>query len=377
MRPRQNTLAPEVSVVMSCFNSESHLREAVDSICRQTLRNWELVAINDGSTDSTGKILDKYAQADPRIKVIHQSNRGLTQSLIRGCSLAKAELIARQDADDRSMPNRLQSQLDLLRRSERLGFVSCFANYVGPENELLCLTKRPSDPLIATQQLLNERIGPPAHGTVMFRKFVYSAVGGYRPEFFYAQDADLWLRMAEVSLIGYVSEPLYEFRFHPSSITGTKRDVQKQFGVLGQQCRSARKSHEDETVWLDKAAELSACIRSELGQGRLAKPESGNERTNQIRIDYLIGSQLVKNRDARGKQYLARVLRRSPAHVKAWLRMVQAMSQHFSPPYRDNASDLSIPRIGLLQSRPPLHKSKRSESSFRGVKGDNSKSVGC
>jgi len=308
---------PLLTVVMSCFNDVQCVEQSIRSIQQQTLRRWELIAINDGSTDQTGLMLDRLASEDSRIRVIHQVNSGLTAALIRGCCESKADVIARQDADDVSHPDRLALQFALLASNPKLGFVSCYANYVGPEGEFLSTVIRSPDHAVATTELLNQRIGPPAHGTVTFRRSTYEQVGGYRLPFYYAQDADLWLRMAEVSLIGYVPVPLYDFRWHPGSITGSGRSIQREFGLLGQRCRNARNQGEDESLLLAEVESLKTRAIAERNDRR-------DRTTNQASMNYQIGSQLVQNRDPRARRYLKNVLTASPLHWKAWIRLAQS-----------------------------------------------------
>ncbi|TWU05951.1 putative glycosyltransferase EpsE [Stieleria varia] len=318
---------------MSCYNNESCVSRAVDSILNQTFSRWELIVVNDGSTDATGEILDAYADRDSRIRVIHQANTGLTKALIAGCSVAKTDVIARQDADDVSRPRRLESQIALLDQDASLGFVSCFAEYVGPQGEFLSQTSRPTDPDEATKQLLHDRIGPPAHGTVMFRKPIYEKVGEYRHQFYCGQDADLWLRLAEVSKIGYVPEVLYQVQIDSVGITGSGRQVQQRFGVFGRECHQARISGEDETPILAKAAKLSADLRQERDERRHSEPTRSQQRSrvlNQSNTNYMIGSQLIKNRDARGRAYLWQVIRHRPHHWRAWARLAQSSLFVFS-----------------------------------------------
>ena len=111
---------PEVSIVMSVYNGACYLRAAVESVLDQQGVSFEFVVVDDGSTDESGAILDEYATRDPRLRVIHQQNTGLTQALIRGCSEARGEFIARQDADDVSLPGRLAGGLDAGPNSDRL-----------------------------------------------------------------------------------------------------------------------------------------------------------------------------------------------------------------------------------------------------------------
>ena len=114
---------PLVSVLMSAYNGERFLRGAVESILRQSLRDLELIVINDGSTDATGEILDKCQEGDPRVRVFHQANVGLIESLNRGAGFARGEYIARMDADDIAHRDRLALQMSVLAKHQELGVV--------------------------------------------------------------------------------------------------------------------------------------------------------------------------------------------------------------------------------------------------------------
>src|SRR5215471_8330953 len=128
---------PEVSIVMSVYNGASRLAATLDSILTQEGVALEFIVVNDGSTDTSGRILNDYASRDSRVRVIHQGNTGLTRALIRGCDAARGEFIARQDAGDTSLPARLKSQVDVLRKQQDCVLVSCWTDVVGPKGEFL------------------------------------------------------------------------------------------------------------------------------------------------------------------------------------------------------------------------------------------------
>jgi glycosyltransferase involved in cell wall biosynthesis len=308
---------PRISIVMSVHNDDAHLNRCLASLRAQTFQDWELIAVDDGSTDNSHSALLAFANQDSRVRVFHQPNRGLTNALTRGCDLAVGEYVARQDADDVSAPTRLARQVALLDQRADVGLVSCFTNLVGPADEQLELVTRTSDPDEATERLIRLREGPPAHGSVMFRRCLYQQVGGYRPEFYFGQDSDLWLRMVESSKIGYVPEPLYTFRIHAGSITGRHRPLQQLFGQLGHACREARLAGRSECDHLRAAAELTLRIIQERTSGALSD-------TFSLQMTYRIGSQLAQNRDRRAVPYLLGVLRKKPWHWRAWARLVQS-----------------------------------------------------
>ncbi len=114
---------PLVSVVMSVYNGERFLREAIESILSQTFRDFEFIIVNDGSTDGTAGILNSYALSDSRVRVFEQENMGQCASDNRGCSLARGKYIARMDSDDVSMRDRLERQIAFLENHEKVGLL--------------------------------------------------------------------------------------------------------------------------------------------------------------------------------------------------------------------------------------------------------------
>lgn len=312
------TRTPSVSVVMSVHNDEDRVEQAVASILAQTFDDLELIVINDGSSDGSGKRLDDLAAIDARIRIIHQPNTGLTKALIRGCKEARGEFIARQDSDDWSHPNRIADQLAVMANDPGVGFVSCTTQYVGPRGEPLVQISRGADSVAATRGLLEERQGPPAHGSVLFRRSLYERVGGYRSEFHFAQDADLWLRMAEVARIAYVSETRYVAVRETDSTSGIQRPVQRQFGELANLCRQARISAGDDREILARAGMMTTSVRS-------GGNESRSNRSALADAAYFIGAQLTANHDPRARPYLFQAIGLRPWHWKAWVRLLQTL----------------------------------------------------
>jgi glycosyltransferase involved in cell wall biosynthesis len=247
---------PQVSVVMSVYNDESYLRLALESILGQQGIHFELICIDDGSRDSSSEILRQYAANDARMRVVRQENAGLTRALIHGCSLARAPFIARQDADDISLPNRLQLQAKALTEDSRLVFVSSHAEVISPTGEVVLTHRRPEGAETATAMLLDDQEGPPGHGSVMFRRDVYEKVGGYRPEFYFAQDVDLWFRLAEQGMLTYIPQCLYQYRIAPNSISGNRREVIKQFSSAVRECRKRRLNGQSEKDILEHCLTL-------------------------------------------------------------------------------------------------------------------------
>lgn len=309
--------APRVSVVMSAYNDADRLERSIASVLGQTYRDIELIVVNDGSTDGTRQLLERLAAQDDRLQAVHQENAGLTAALVKGCAIARGEFIARQDSDDWSDEKRIAEQVVLIESDERLGFVSCPTQYVGPQGERLMLISRAGDPVSLTHRLLHEKEGPPAHGSVLFRRSLYLQVGGYRRQFYFSQDADLWMRMAENALIGYLHEPRYTATREIASTSGSQRPEQKRFGELAHRCREARLAGTSEQPWLEQAEALRTEVRmrNKAGKGVASSAEAA--------AAYLLGSQLWRNGDANARVYLWQAIKARPWFLRAWVRMIQ------------------------------------------------------
>jgi glycosyltransferase involved in cell wall biosynthesis len=209
-------IMPKVTVLMSVYNGERYLKESIDSILQQTFTDFEFLIINDGSTDATQDIIVSYH--DPRIRVIvNESNIGLTRSLNKGLSLAQGEYIARQDVDDISFPARLEKQVAFLQQHDEVGMVGTDFLVIDKRGQTIVTIQPPSDHADIKVRLWDENVF--CHGSVMFKKTCLLQVGRYREPFKYAQDYDLWLRIAEYFDIANLPEPLYYWRLNVSAVS--------------------------------------------------------------------------------------------------------------------------------------------------------------
>jgi hypothetical protein len=252
---------PVVSIVMAAHNAARHLAETMDGIFAQTSDSWELIAIDDGSTDDTGDILDRYAKEDTRIRVIRQGNRGLAASLNSGVAEARGLYIARLDADDVPMPHRLATQVAWLDRHPEVVMVGSSAIYLAEGIRTNTLKSVPTDPRTIRRLLVHGNCM--IHPTVVMRKSALMAAGGYRTCFRAAQDYDLWLRMVEQGPIANIAEPLIYYRIHSEQATVRKLH-QQVWGVIAAQ-HAARQRRAGRPDPLDGVAEITeATIRSHL-----------------------------------------------------------------------------------------------------------------
>jgi glycosyltransferase involved in cell wall biosynthesis len=214
---------PTISVVMSIYNGERYLRPAIDSILSQTFRDFELILIDDGSKDSTVKIIREYN--DPRIVLIQQTNHGLVYSLNKGISIARGKYIARHDADDISLPSRFEKELQLLMSDPEIGVVGSFFTYLNEKTRDTSLTiTSPTKDVDIKRSMYT--CNPFGHGTTMIRKAVFSTVDPYTDAYGPTEDFELWRRVAKHWKFGVVPEILYIYRLNSASISHTNGDIQ-------------------------------------------------------------------------------------------------------------------------------------------------------
>lgn len=202
---------PRLSVAMAVYNNAPFLAEAIDSILAQTISDFEFLIVNDGSTDGSAAIIDSYAERDARVRAIHQPNRGLVASLNRMVEEARAPLIARMDGDDISLPTRFERQLAFLDANPDYGVVGTSTHDIDEHGRLSL--NEDFHPLDHDAFLAALETGPwLCHPSVVIRRDVLRAVGGYRAAFRHCEDYDLWLRLSEVTRLCTIPDRLFHYR---------------------------------------------------------------------------------------------------------------------------------------------------------------------
>ncbi|UYO38943.1 glycosyltransferase [Rhodopseudomonas palustris] len=211
---------PKVSVIMPVRDGERWVAEAIRSVQNQTLHDFELLVIDDGSADATPAILADAAAADPRIVVLTQHRDGLVAGLNSGLSAARAPLIARLDADDIALPDRLARQVDYMVAHPDVVLLGGWATIIDENGQPKGREMRPSpNDLRATLM----KKSPFIHPTVMLRAEAARRVGGYHAAFEAGEDYDFWLRLADIGELAILPELLIRYREHSSSVTRTRQ----------------------------------------------------------------------------------------------------------------------------------------------------------
>ena len=205
--PRQ----ADVTVLLPAYNAAPYVAEAVGSILRQTYPHFTLLAMDDGSTDGTGAILDRLAAGDGRMRVVHRENRGLVPTLNEGLELCETELVARMDADDWAFPDRFRLQKAYMEAHPEIAV--CGTGAVGYEDgrSLGTRSDAPFDILCLFRASF-------VHPTVMFRRSAVLSVGAYADDMPAAEDYDLWVRLlAEGYAMNNLPQTLLRYRLHPDA----------------------------------------------------------------------------------------------------------------------------------------------------------------
>jgi len=264
---------PKVSVIMPVYNGEQYLRDAIESVLNQTFTNFEFIIINDGSTDNTNSIINSYK--DSRIVIIkNDKNIGQCDSCAKAFLAARGEYIARQDADDISLPERLSKEAAFLDNSPETGLVgSFFLNIDQDGRKLFIITFPCSDEEIRKEFLARYAF---CHPSVMFRRRCLERVEGYRKELEYAEDYDFIIRISETSKLANIPEVLCLYRISLDSISVRKKLKQEVVTDFVRRLAQERKANGKDSLQLGRKREVLASIEQEFNRrgGSSKKMES-------------------------------------------------------------------------------------------------------
>ena len=208
-----------VSIVLPVYNGERYLAESIQSVLGQTYKNWELIIVNDCSTDDSVAIIESFAQKDPRIRIVHNAtNLKLPNSLNAGFALSQGEYLTWTSDDNRFRPRALERMVDFLDEKPSVSLVYTDFTRISSEGEVL--KKEIAAPM-------NELIQSVVVGACfLYKRSLYKALGDYKADLFLAEDYEYWLRASLSFELAPLNEDLYEYRMHQSSLTATrKREV--------------------------------------------------------------------------------------------------------------------------------------------------------
>lgn len=223
---------PIVSVIIRAFNSRKYIDYAIESVLAQTFQDFEIVVVDDASTDGTDRILHDYARRDERVRIVRNgSNQGPVKTMNIGLRCASGEFIAVHDADDVSLSHRLETQVDFLRANPDVALMGGGAYFIDEEGQEFRMGT--ADRMVgeAAREFL-ESGRAFIHSSVMYRREAIKSIGLYDEFFLYSHDYDMLLRMADRYEIALYEEPLVKWRQLNTGVTGKKKRAQAAFGEL-------------------------------------------------------------------------------------------------------------------------------------------------
>ena len=226
MTPAPSESHPRITVAMSVYNNAPYLVPAIESILAQTFTDFEFLIVNDGSTDGSPAIIDRYAASDARIRAIHQSNSGLIASLNRMIDEARGTLIARMDGDDIALPERFARQVAFLDAHPDIGVLGTGCVTIDTLGQP---GARTFDNVLDHADIVADLKNGPAlcHPSVMMRRDAVCAVGGYHRAYRHCEDYDLWLRMSEHVRMANLPDRLLKYRQSETQVSNRHAYVQK------------------------------------------------------------------------------------------------------------------------------------------------------
>lgn len=221
------TQSPKVSVIMPIYNGVKYMKEAIDSVRSQTYSDWELILVNDGSQDSSQKIIDSYLKKDTRIRSINQSNKGQSVARNVGVSISHGQYITFLDQDDRYYPERLSTIVQFLENNSIYGMVYSNVDTIDKEGRILSLGVLTSNKAIVhPKKSLIECLGSDLFivpGSTLIKRDIFDVLGGFDPVLSGYEDDDLFLRVFMYTRIGFIETSLLQWRIYPESSSYTER----------------------------------------------------------------------------------------------------------------------------------------------------------
>ncbi|WP_421656727.1 glycosyltransferase family 2 protein [Leptothermofonsia sp. ETS-13] len=218
---------PLISVLLPFYNSEKYLETAIESILNQTCRQFELLLLDDGSTDCSFVIAQKYVLRDPRVQFYHHPNMGLCRTLQKGVGLAKGKYIARMDGDDIAEPKRFELQIEYLEQHPDCVALGTALTVIDPDGDVLCTPPITQEHDRIVRELLEWKGARICHPTVMMRTDAVRKAGGYTQEYHF-EDVDLFLKLAKYGKLANLPERLLQYRWHIGSISHTRDQLRIQ-----------------------------------------------------------------------------------------------------------------------------------------------------
>jgi len=309
---------PRVTVVMAVYNAARFLREAVASVLAQTYRDFELVVVDDSSRDDSLSILQSFV--DPRMQIIrHPTNMGAALSRNDALAAARGELAAIMDADDVCAPTRLERQVAFLDANPPVGLVGCGVyNNIDVSGGVLFTSYLPEDNEAIQRTLVEQWCF--LHPSIMFRRALYEAVGGYRKAFEPAEDHDFILRILEHCQAHNLYEPLVSYRLNPQGLSVIGHQYINELGEAAMRLARQRRSGQPEDLDAEVARLLELKRRRKVAGGLAGFEQKVRDSLYAANRYYGFGCrEFCAGRLERARRCFVRSLRTNVLFVKSWI----------------------------------------------------------
>lgn len=352
MTDQATTSLPKVSVLMPLYNAAATLLEAIQSVRDQTMPDWELVLVDDGSTDASRTLAEQIAQEDARIRVIALGeNKGIVAALNQGLQACRAPWIARLDADDVMLPHRLKVQLAYMQAHPDCVALGTAAETFDEAGRGSVLSQPVTHQAICKQL---ERGSSLLHPTVILQREAVVSAGGYRSLFLDAEDYDLWLRLSRLGKLANLEEPLTHLRVHEQQVSHRKVSQQVMSSLAARLVHQIASSGKDEPTlisgvatreWLIEQGMSEKEIASAVAQGfagrvghllnlgqvqqarnlesvgwEVVRSSDADSRAYQAGLDWAWGRYQLRHQSPAGAFKLARAVFREPTRLMKFLR---------------------------------------------------------
>lgn len=295
-----------ISVNMPVYNTAKYLPKAIDSILSQTFKDFEFVIVDDGSTDGSGEILEKYAARDPRIRLVRRENRGIGASRNELLHLSQGEFIAVMDSDDIALPERFALQVDFLRQNPDVLLVSGWTQLIDEAGRKLAIIETPTEDQGIQELLLSGHMAI-CHPTFMMRQSHVAAIGGYETSCVPAEDFDLLLRLGERGRLAALPTVVLNYRLHSQSVS----ERQAQFQADQARLAAAR-------------ATQRRGIPSTFKSGPLWRSDGTRAARHEFALRY--GWWAFNNKDlATARHYATQALKACPLRLDGWKLLARAI----------------------------------------------------
>lgn len=260
-----------VTVLMPAFNAERYAAEAVGSVLAQTHRDFELIVLDDGSTDQTAAAVAPFAAHDSRVRLVSAPNAGVANVMNRGLAMAAGDIVFCMHADDVMLPQRIERQLAFLRDNPDVAAASALVQYIDGRGRVMGTGRSPFVSRAVVARAVREgRVISFNHPAAVFRKSVVQSGGGYRQAFWPAEDSDLWTRLAECGhRVAVQAEVLLRYRIHAASASVSRNRLMQRKMLWIEECVRRRRAGEPEPTWDEfVAARRRGPLHTRLNQGR-------------------------------------------------------------------------------------------------------------